>query len=172
MTPFEPSYRLIPLTQGLQTVVDAADYEWLSVWKWRALRSKTAKSFYAARTIYVYENERKKAVVVMMHRLILGIPRGDKRQGDHIETGQTLDNRRSNLRVATRTQNGTNTRRYACNTSGYKGVSWHIAHKKWKASIRVDKKLIHLGYFDTAEKAYAAYCEAARSFFGEFARLV
>lgn len=106
-----------------------------------------------------------------MGRVILGMDETDTRKSDH-ENCNTLDNRRRNLRIATNSQNGANRERLSNNTSGYKGVSWDKRRRKWHAYIYFNKKQIHLGFFDTAEQAYEAYCAAAIRLHGEFARLV
>lgn len=84
---------------------------------------------------------------------------------------RTSDNRWCNLREATNSQNQMNTLMKPRNISGFKGVCWHQREKRWRASIRYDGKKIELGYYDTPEKAYAAYCEAAEKHHGEFARV-
>lgn len=88
---------------------------------------------------------------------------------DH-ENGVPGDNRWVNLRLATFSQNKANSRRYRNNKSGFKGVSWNARYQKWVAQIGDNKKVIHLGYFDSQEVAYAAYLTAAAERFGEFAR--
>jgi hypothetical protein len=87
---------------------------------------------------------------------------------DHIN-GSKSDNRLSNLREATKAQNGANTRLSVNNSSGYKGVRWHTAAKKWVAKIKINYKSIHLGLFTDIEDAAAAYQAAALKYFGEFA---
>jgi hypothetical protein len=104
-----------------------------------------------------------------MHRLVMGLQYGDKRQVDHIN-GNTLDNRRENLRVCTQQQNMQNSKKRRTNTSGYKGVSWHKRDKKYRAQIRKDGKNKSLGCFDTPQEAHQAYCEASQELHGEFAR--
>ncbi len=89
---------------------------------------------------------------------------------DH-ENHNKSDNRICNLRDGTHSNNQHNRNAYANNTSGYKGVSWHKGHIKWKASIRVNGKLIHLGYFQSAEEARDAYNNAAPIYHGKYARL-
>ena len=103
----------------------------------------------------------------LMHRHILDAPIGF--EVDHIN-GNTLDNRRCNLRLATSTQNGCNTRRRSDNTSGYKGVCWDAQQSKWKARVQVNGRQYHAGFHDTAEAAYAARCALAERLHGEFAR--
>jgi len=93
-----------------------------------------------------------------------GRPMIDHRDGD------ATNNRWSNLREATASQNGANTRRRRQNASGYKGVSLDKRSGRCRASIRKNGRKINLGTFDTPEAAHAAYVEAARKLFGEFAR--
>lgn len=80
------------------------------------------------------------------------------------------DNRIDNLRYADRHQNGQNRRKQRDNKSGYKGVCWHKATQKWIAQIRINRVSKHLGIFSDPRLAYAAYCEAAKKYHGEFAR--
>lgn len=80
-----------------------------------------------------------------------------------------LNNRRSNLRWATQSQNCVNTSKLARGVSGFRGVS--KMRNKWHAAVNVSKKRIHLGTYVTAEEAAKAYDRAAREHFGEFARL-
>jgi hypothetical protein len=88
---------------------------------------------------------------------------------DHINRDKS-DNRIENLRIATRPQNNSNSKRRRDNSSGYTGVTWHAQSGKWRALIHVNKKQKHLGLFSTPEEAYAAYCVAAKAVFGEFAK--
>ena len=94
----------------------------------------------------------------------------DDRKVDH-RYHQTLDNRRSQLRVCTNQQNCFNTRKHRNNTSGSKGVSVHTKTRRWTAHIRVDGKKKYLGMFNSKEEACFAYAEAARLHHGEFACL-
>lgn len=89
---------------------------------------------------------------------------------DH-RNGDGEDNRIENLRAATKTENNRNAIRGRSNTSGYKGVSWHKQRCKWRASIVVDRQQKHIGLFDTAEEAHAAYAQHALREHGEFACL-
>lgn len=92
-----------------------------------------------------------------------------KQHLDHINRDRA-DNRFSNLREATEQQNSCNRAKSQNSKSGFKGVSL-FRNGKWQAQIGVKRKKIFLGYFDRAEDAHAAYCEAAKKAFGEFARL-
>jgi hypothetical protein len=87
-----------------------------------------------------------------IHRIIAGAQPGE--EVDHIDRN-TLNNKRSNLRIATRQQQGFNRGLFKNNTTGYKGVSFHRG--KWQASIRVNGILEYLGRFTTPEKASEAY---------------
>lgn len=87
---------------------------------------------------------------------------------DHIN-GIKSDNRFSNLREATRSENIRNTGKRANNKSGFKGVSWKSNNNCWVAQIMVHRKKKHLGYFYTPEEAHAVYCDAAEELHGEFA---
>ena len=88
---------------------------------------------------------------------------------DHID-GNYYNNKFNNLRLATPHQNLCNQKKRVDNTSGLKGVSWSEERQKWQTGIQVNGKRIALGRFNTKEEAYAAYCEAARRLYGEFAR--
>jgi hypothetical protein len=87
--------------------------------------------------------------------------------GDH-KNRNRADNRKENLRNATRQENARNTSLSSKNTSGYKGVSWKKDKKKWKAYITIGHKQIHLGYFDNKDDAVKARLEAEREYFGDF----
>lgn len=89
---------------------------------------------------------------------------------DHIN-GNPTDNRKENLRECTLSQNQGNRKLNENNTSGYKGVRWHKAAKKWQARINYKNAEIYLGLFKTAELAALAYNTEALKLFGEFAKL-
>ena len=93
-----------------------------------------------------------------------GRPMIDHRDGD------ATNNRWSNLRQATASQNGANARRRRQNASGYKGVSLDKRSGRYRASIGGNGRRIYLGTFDTPQEAHAAYVAAARKLFGKFAR--
>lgn len=103
-----------------------------------------------------------------LHRIIMNAP--DDMDVDH-KDGNTLDCRKSNLRVCAHVGNMCNTTKRADNTSGYKGVSWHKQRSKWAAQIHVKGKHISLGLHEDDKDAARAYNDAAIKYFGEFARL-
>ena len=151
----------IKLTQNKITWVDDRDYDKLSKYKWCAKESG-GKKFYAIR---------RKSIVgshIYMHKEIMNFP--ERYEVDHIN-GNTLDNRRSNLRVCSHKQNIRNQKLSAASSSGYKGVSQVKSTKRWMAYIKVNQKRIYLGTFEDKINAAIAYNEAAKKHFGEFARL-
>lgn len=145
----------IPLTKGKIALVDDDDYEELSKHKWH-----TSHHGYPARSILKPKKEN-----IFMHRQLMGFP---DCAVDHINRNP-LDNRRSNLRLATLSQNQHNRKLNKNNTSGFKGVSWHPSMKKWVATIRLNYKQYILGYFSDPKDAALAYREAALELHGEFA---
>jgi hypothetical protein len=158
--PNDPNLRLIPLTQGKSAVVDAIDYEWLMQWEWQAMRLYKG-DFYAGRT----EGNKPNQKTIFMARQIMGFPEG--KLVDHMNG--TLDNRRIHLRCATHQQNVWNSKPQ--NGRRFKGVFWHKQVGKWRAMIRVNRKLICLGLHVLEESAARAYDAAAIFYFGEFAKL-
>lgn len=169
------SWAAITLSKGQVAIVDADDYEWLSQWTWHATKFKrmAREGYYATRTQIIGSGAKtRKKRCVYMHRVILAAEAGQ--MVDH-KDGDTLNNRRSNLRLCTKAQNAMNAqknggRKY---TSRYKGVSYtrHGKYKRrWIASIKVGGKHVFVGRFHTEEEAAMAYDAAAKSHFGEFAK--
>jgi hypothetical protein len=74
------------------------------------------------------------------------------------------------LRQATQRQNVQNSRRRKDNSTGYKGVQWTPHARRFRARIKVNGLVIHLGYFADPQEAGCAYTAAAKTYFGEFAR--
>ena len=147
---------IVHLTQGKIAYIDAADADLVeSYGRWSA--DKRSNGFYAR-----YSPER-----IYLHRLIMGFPDG---LVDH-QDGDTLNCRRSNLRIVTPSQSIMNTKMIRSNnTSGHRGVFWDKSRGKWKAEITVHLRHIHLGRFDLIEDAIAAYATAAEEYFGEYRR--
>ena len=157
----EGNIAYVPLTKGYEAIIDAADSPLVARWNWHA--STSAWNVYAHRTSYDTATRQR----VCMHRVIMGEPIG--LEIDHID-GDGLNNRRSNLRAATHSENMRNRTQQKNNTSGFKRVCWHKQARKWTAAIKVNGRQKHLGMFDKAEDAHAAYCAAAANLHGEFAR--
>jgi|SRR5882757_1676026 len=165
--PDDKNIRYIPLTRGQFAIVDASDYEELNKTNWYAAWCKNTKSFYVHRP-----NTERKVGSISMHRRLLGLEYGDKRNGDHIN-GNTLDNRRSNLRIATPHQNSGNSKLRSDNTSGYRGVYPHNRDKgKWCVAQQITGRTSkHQGVFSSKEDAAQVYILIAYLNFGEFSSL-
>ena len=110
----------------------------------------------------------KKGKCSYIHRMIMNPPKG--KVVDHINKN-TLDNRRSNLRICTQQNNTCNQKLYKSNTSGYKGVIEEKdgRKKKWRAEICCKKIKYYVGSFYNLEEAAKAYDKKALELFGEFA---
>lgn len=145
----------MPLTKGKSALIDADMAALVGKWSWCFAGNGDG---YALRK------------GMSMHRFIFEIKHGFlPPEVDHIN-GDTLDNRASNLREASRQDNCKNQALRSDNTSGYKGVYWSKHHKKYRAKVQVGKKSRHLGFFLTAQEASSAYQKAAEEAFSEFKR--
>ena len=133
-------------------LVDDSDFECVNQWKWHL-------------DITGYAVRKPKSGKIYMHRLLLNV---GAKQVDHIN-GNTLDNRRSNLRPSTIAENRRNKGPKSENTSGYKGVTKR--KNKWIAQISANGTGYYLGIFDNKESAAKAYNKAATQLHGEFAKL-
>lgn len=153
--------RLIPLGNSLYTIVDVADYEWLMQWKWWATYSQRDGKWRVVRDEWVSRRNKR----ILMSRQIAAI--SEFPEVDH-DNGNTLDNRRGNLRPCTRSQNNRNKGPNKNNKTGIKGVT--PVKDRFKATIYADGILYQLGYFDSAEEAGEAYWEAAKRLHGRFAK--
>lgn len=155
-------------TKGLyETIVSPEDAD-LALFRWTAFRGGKSEQMYVIRTIPPnYER-------IHLHRIIIermqdGKPLEKGQFVDHI-SGDTLDNRRGNLRIATKRQNMANSRLKKNNTSGFRGVSWSKGDKKWKAEIRINGKKKFLGNFDKKEDAAKVYQDKYLELYQEYAR--
>jgi hypothetical protein len=154
----------IPLTKGKVALVDDEDYDKLMAlgYKWSAMDNK-GYQFYATG----FGNGKS----VMMHRVILGIT-DRKVFVDHAD-GNGLNNRRGNIRPASRSQNAANRKLRKDSKMPYRGISYaeECPIHPWIARIALNGKRKTIGHYSTAEDAARAYDNKAREVFGEFASL-
>lgn len=152
----------VPLTRGFEAVIDAADVELVGTKNWAAQITYTGHAYACRQRGAAYGGG-----VELMHRLI-SQPE-DGQFVDHID-GDGLNNRRSNLRNCTHSQNMANTAATRRNKLGLKGAFAIEDGKSFRAIIRVEGRRIHLGCYPTPEEAAAAYRGASKVVYGEFAR--
>lgn len=153
----------IPLLKGWITIIDIADADLAQLnWYAKTKKERSAKP-------YIVTNA-KNVSSALLHRVVLSriLNRNldPYELADHIN-GNSLDNRRCNLRLATTSQNNANRGKHRNNRSGFKGVFRN--GKKWRAVISTNGKAVHIGTFDTPEEAHEAYKIRAIQLFGEFA---
>jgi hypothetical protein len=147
--------KFIPLTQGKQAIVDDEDFERVNQYKWFWDKN------YGSRSLPRSGKNRRN---IRMHRFIMDAKRGQFI--DH-KNGDKLDNRKSNLRFCTISQNHANRKNTA--RSGYKGV--HFDGYRYNSFITIKYKLIRLGSFKTKIEAAKCYDSNAKKYYGRFARL-
>ncbi len=159
----------IPLTRGHFALVDDDDYDYLMQWKWHSFFNDHTNTYYAARR----QDEDGKRKTIFMHKILLNSI-GRQTFVDH-KDHDTLNNQRSNLRLATYSQNSANRKSKNGASSKYLGVYWHKYIGKWYCNIKKEGitggKQMHIGYFDNEEDAAKAYDEKAKEFHKEFANL-
>lgn len=136
----------LSLNKGYIVILDNEDYQKVSA----------VGGWYVDSRGYAITDKRinGKRIIIDMHRLI-HIPK----EGfivDHINQNK-LDNRKSNLRDATKSINALNSKIPVTNTSGFKGVSWSKVSRKWRAALWLNGKQLHLGLFDTSVEASKVY---------------
>ena len=142
-------------------LVDDEDYELLSKFNWIFSKKDVG---YAQVRVYI----NGKWTTKKMHQLLINATK--KFQVDHID-GNGLNNQKFNLRIVTRSQNKMNGNKYKNSSSIFKGVSWCKRDNKWRANIRLNKKLYFLGSFINEIDAAKAYNEKAKELFGKYAKL-
>lgn len=160
-------YRLIPLSKGQHAKVSPEDYDRVAKHSWYVQHG----GGYAARTERNPGGAKAGKRIIYMHRLIMNAP--PRKLVDHIN-GDQLDNRRTNLRLATSRQNLRNRQKVPGNkvNSVYRGVQRHnnkARRKPWSARVVLEGKQTVLGYWPTQEQAARAYDAAALHYYGEFA---
>ncbi len=149
----------IPLKNGYFAIIDLQDVEKAKEFGW--ILDDTKDNWYVQTCTGTPRR------TVRLHRFLLGVTKG--LTVDHVD-GNGLNNLRSNLRISTQTQNSRNRRKIKKKTSKYKGV--HVRDNgKFRATIRVNRKLINIGTFTDEIEAAVAYNEYAKIYFGEFACL-
>ena len=153
----------INLTQGYEATVDDEDMAKLAPYKWHIVL--TPYSNYARAG--VWDKARKNNIGIMMHRMVLGLPRSRRPVVDHINH-DGLDNRKANLRICNMRQNMGNVKMWKHNTSGHRGVYWSKATKKWHATLAINSIPKFIGYSEDKMEAVRMYQEAAKKHFGEF----
>lgn len=150
----------IELTNGGVAIVDDEDFALVSQWRW----NRAEKENRAVRCEWVRGENRARTII--LSRFIMNAPDGV--MVDHVN-GDTLDNQKANLRLATCSQNQFNAKRRKDSTTGYKGVTF--VRGRYMAQIQAKKVHHYLGSFDTPEEAAEAYNRAAKELHGEFARV-
>lgn len=144
-------------SSGIKFIVSPEDYDSIKSMRWWACKKKYA--YYISTTI------RKKNK--SLHRILTGAKIGQI--VDHIN-GDTLDNRRENLRLVDASQNNFNQKKKKYG-GPFKGIGWHKRAGKWRARIRAYNQEISLGLYSCPIEAAKAYDEAAKKIHGEYARV-
>ena len=168
----EAKVKEIPVRGGLMALVDDEDEALVSGYNWHALQRSWSRASYAR--AYIPGSHPKRQV--LMHRLILNAP--DRVDVDH-EDRDGMNNRRYNIRLATKSQNLHNAEKHRTHngrapTSRFKGVCRYLrprGRKGWDARVSVDGGRKYLGTFLTEREAALAYNSFAKNHFGPFARL-
>lgn len=146
---------------GYKILIDEEDYEKVTSVSWGINKCHLKYG-----RVYFYHGGKS---TIFLHRHIMGMKYKDGYCVDHIN-GNTLDNRKCNLRKCTRQQNLYNKKKQTNCKSGYKGVI-KVSKGRWRSVIGINKKIIYLGSFKSPEEAHAAYCEASKKYHGEFGRI-
>lgn len=128
--------------------VDVDDWPLIAEYRWRL-------------NTYGYARVTRSRRDLFMHRLLMGFTHGDGRQVDH-KNRDRLDNRRSNLREATVSQNAQNRSRVGYGSSAHRGVCWDKNSERWQASAMFNGRNRYLGQFDSEAEA-ARVAAAARA---------
>ena len=155
--------------KDLYAKVEDKHFDLLSRQKWYA--KKQSNNFYAVtyvRTNIKFSDKKWKFCGIKMHQLIM--PSRPNLVIDHID-GDGLNNQESNLRYASWEHNGHNKKKSVGTSSIYKGVHFHKLCHKWLVKITVRKKQLYLGLYADEKEAAIQYDNAAKKYFGEYARI-
>ncbi len=157
---------IIQLTKGYEAVIDEVDFD-LSLYPWQInIKSLNGRTLYAQRAAALGAESQLHRVILSR---VLGRALQSEEDTDHIDRNG-LNNRRNNLRLATRSQNMANNPKQRGNySSEYKGVSWYSSRLKWRSYIKIQRRMYTLGYFEHEIDAAIAYDNAAISAFGIYA---
>lgn len=148
----------IQLTKNQHTIVDEEDFNRFGSMNWCASFKRNINAYYAVRK-FNHTN-------IFLHREIMNAPKG--RMVDHINH-DTLDNRKSNLRICSQSENQMNRKGVQSNsTSGIRGVYWRSRYKTWEARIGLNKKMLYLGSFKNISDAILARKIASEKYHGNF----
>jgi hypothetical protein len=149
-------------------LVDDEDFEALNSYSWHVKICDNI--MYAMR--YTTEEERNSGYPkrASMHRQVMDVIGNPNIKVDHRDRNG-LNNQRNNLRIATPLQNQMNKSTTSGKSSIYKGVCWSSETSKWRATIQLNGKIHHLGYFRNEADAALAYNNKALELFGEYASL-
>ena len=158
----------IPLGKsGKFALIDDDDFEKVSEYKWILSTGGYAITRYSLGKRYPYG--KLKMITIRMHRFIMNLSETDG-FCDHADLDK-LNNQKHNLRIASNGQNQKNKNVQKNNKTGLKGVGFHKASGRYRATIRYNCTTINLGYFKCKKEAAIAYNKAALLYHGEFARL-
>jgi hypothetical protein len=155
IVPIGPSIAYVELSRGQWALIDREDADRVGLHNWCVNTPAAGRAYAISQSLY-------------LHRFVVSV--GVGLDVDH-KNRNGLDNRKSNLRPATRSQNCANMGTRRASTGGAKGVTWSKQKLKWKAYIGINGEKLHLGYFETRAEGERAYLAAAQRYFGEFARV-
>ena len=158
----QPEYIKIPLTKGYEALIDAEDADRVLAFKWHTIGPSYGNVY--AQTSLKAGGKRS---AVMMHRLVMDAQ--DGQMVDH-KNGIGIDNRKSNLRFASPSQNSMNLHTIR-GLSPYRGVSWSKRYEKWQCSISKEGRRIFIGRYSDEVEAAMAYDRVAIEIHGEFAAI-
>ena len=153
-------------THGLKEVyIDTEDKEKVSKYHWNVSKRTRPEN-----TFNVVTPKNDELDSTLLYRYIMNAPKD--MNIDHRD-GNELNNRKSNLRICTQADNNKNLGMKKTNKSGYKGVIWYHYHNtnKWHSYIKLNKKIISLGYYEKLEDAVNARNKGEIKYFGEYARI-